>query len=427
MKRTSFYKKLLGSTPRLLTAVAAVVVIAASGGLAARHALAATGFYFAPSSGSFQTGDNVVVSVREDSGSQRTNVVALKFSYPANILQYVSTDLTGSNFPVPAGQDGGNGTVSLQQGAYQAQTGDQLIARVTFKAVGAGTANLAFSSDSTAVSYDDNKTNVDPTSSGAAYSVAAAPNPNPNPNPSPNPSPAPNPTPAPRPTTTYTPSNTTEPIPTGNNDQIQIETPVDIQPATIQPDGVSKIEYSLNHKLVATVTQPPYRYHLDTTKLLNGTYIFTTKTYYQNGQTETSSQTLIVKNPFGPTQLKLLAGHYLWLILLLLVIAAAIGAWLLYRKRRGGGSGFHPGSSPHVSDGATLSSPPPSDYSGTTPPPSDYQSSYGDGDDDSSVIRPASAPPRDATSSQAYRPEAVQPSEQLVRPSSPPPTDRHEL
>jgi hypothetical protein len=116
----------------------------------------------------------------------------------------------------------------------------------------------------------------------------------------------------------------------------------------IQPDGINRIEYFLNGKLVATVKTSPYNYHLDTTKLLNGSYNFTTKTYYANGQKKSVSQTIIVKNKFGWTQFKLRAQKLAWLIILLsLAVGAAVVAWIVHK--RGGGSGYS-GDSSYDSD-----------------------------------------------------------------------------
>lgn len=334
------------------------------------NARAATaGFYFTSGATSYRVGDTFTVTVRENSGADCANVVQADFTYPANLLSYVGSGGTGSNFESTApSAGGGNGSVSIVQytakrgcggGTVSGFSGDQIVGTATFRVIAAGSATLAFKTTTTAVSSADNRTNVAPGRSPIAFSLvnpptptpAPTPAPNPQPNPQPNPGPGPAPTPrpnpgptpprtnpAPKPVTSITPSNSDTGIPTSNNDVTEVTTPIDVTPLPIQPDGINKIEYYLDNKLKATVKTPPYTYRLDTTKLLNGKYTLTKKTYYSNGQTKSDSQTIIVKNKFGMTQLRLRLQKMAWLIILLFLIAAAgIAAWVVH-KRRGDGS-----------------------------------------------------------------------------------------
>lgn len=311
---------------------------------------AAGGFTFSPDSGSYKVGDIITVSVRVNTGSEPTNAVAAEFTYPANVLQYVSSDATGSAFPVAAAERGGNGSVSYQRGAYSPVTGDKLVQKAKFKVLTTGTATLKYQDSSIAVSSEDNKTNVATGLGSASFSLTAAAVSGPAPSPAPAPAPAPQPAPAPaaprRPVTTITPvtpRGTAQAIPLANNETIEVETPVDIQPATIKPDGISKIEYSLNDKLVKTVNIAPYKHRIDTTNMLNGSYKLTTKTYYSNGQTETVNQTLVVKNAFGLNQLKLRIQSMLGIIILLIVLLLAAVAVYILRRNRSGTSGYSDG------------------------------------------------------------------------------------
>jgi hypothetical protein len=123
---------------------------------------------------------------------------------------------------------------------------------------------------------------------------------------------------------------------------VEVTTPIDVQPLPIQPDGVNRIEYYLDGKLVATVKTPPYKFHLDTTKLLNGSYHLTTKTFYLNGQTKSVSQTIVVKNAFGWEQLKLRLQKLAWLIILVTVLLiAAVIAWAVHGRTPGAGGSDH--------------------------------------------------------------------------------------
>jgi hypothetical protein len=124
-------------------------------------------------------------------------------------------------------------------------------------------------------------------------------------------------------TTIVTPVTTTTPL--------QITAPVTFQPAaTSQP--IKKVQYYLNKKLLATVSVAPYRYRLNTRDILNGTYTFTTKTYYVSGKITTTAQKLIIKNPYSFTQFRLQVLHYSIqesIVLIILVTAA----YFLFRKR----------------------------------------------------------------------------------------------
>jgi len=309
---------------------------------------AVASFSFTSSASSYQVGTTFNVNVYEDSGSQCANVVQADFTYPADLLRFNSASATGSKFESVLPANSGNGSISLQQyttrkecgtgaTATSGVSGEQLIGTVSFTVIAAGSATLSFQPSSTAVSSADNKTNVAPNRVNKTYSLTAAPTTT-----SPQPSPTPTPTStAPRPAakpvslavTTITPSQTDQSVSLANNDIVEVTTPVDVQPTPIQSDGISKIEYYLNGKLQTTVKKSPYTYKLDTTKLLNGTYTMTTKTFYANGQFKSVSQTVIVKNKFGITQLKLRLQKLAWLIVLLIVLAgAALAAWLIHRN-----------------------------------------------------------------------------------------------
>jgi hypothetical protein len=318
-------------------------------------ARAATGFAFESSSSSYKVGETLSVNVIVDSGSQCANVVQADFSYPADLLEYKSVSASGSKYESTApGATNGNGNISIIQyttrkecgsgaSATSGVSGQQLVATVSFTVIKAGTASLTFKSSSQAISASDNQTNVAPGYTNSNYTLtAASTNPNPTPTPGPSPTPQPPATPNPVPVTSITPRGSSVSVPVNNNEVVEVTTPIDVQPLPIQPDGVNRIEYYLDDKLVATVKTPPYKYSLDTTALLNGTYRLTTKTYYNNGQTKQVSQTIVVKNAFGWTQLKLRLQKLAWLIILVTVLLiAAVTAWVLHNRGSGGGGGKH--------------------------------------------------------------------------------------
>ncbi len=305
---------------------------------------ATAGFTLSSSTSTYKVGDTFDVAVYEDSGTACVNVVEADLSYPANLLQYNSASATGSKFEAVAPSTSGNGKVSIVQytprkecasgaTATSGVSGNQLIGNVSFTVLATGTAPLNFEDTTIAISSSDNKTNVSPNSAGKSFTLTEASVTQPPPPPAPNP--APKPAPAPH-VITVTPSHTNTSTQLTDNDVIQTETPIDINPFPIQPDGINRIEYYLDGKLVATVKTAPYTYHLDTTKLLNGKYKLTMKTYYLNGQTKSVSQTIIVNNPFGWSQVKLRMQKFAWLIILLIILlGAAIAAWIIHKRGSG--------------------------------------------------------------------------------------------
>lgn len=85
-------------------------------------------------------------------------------------------------------------------------------------------------------------------------------------------------------------------VPSGST--AQVSQPVTVQPATVQTQGVQKVLYYIDGKLVATETEAPYSYHVDTTALQNGKHTLVTKTYYSNGTSKSSTQDLVVTDGY---------------------------------------------------------------------------------------------------------------------------------
>lgn len=355
--------------------------------LGAPKAHAAGGFSFLPIGGTYHVNDSITVSIYENSGTDPTNAVAVEFTYPADKLQYVGGDSSDSAFPVSAIDVGTNGMVTYNRGTATPVTGNQLIERAVFRVVGTGTVVLQFKSGTVAVSSEDNQTNVAPDRGSASFTLLSADSTTPPPSQPPAQPPASSggsssPTPSgsgsgstttrsSTPTTRVTPVNSDgstgqDSIPLGDQSVVELDNPVDVQPATIQPDGISKVEYYLDGKLVKTVTVAPYMYRLQTTELLNGKYKLTTKTYYTNGQTQTTTQTLLVNNPFSWTQFRLLVQKYILLIIFLIFIVIAAVVAVILRRNMGQGTG---GSGYDELDDTYISPPPSTTITPTMPGP----------------------------------------------------------
>jgi hypothetical protein len=114
--------------------------------------------YLNPLTKSYAQGTTFTVELREDSGTQLVNAVQANLTYPTDKLDFVSIDTTGSAFSTQAQNAGGNGQIAIARGNTTAQTGNQLVAKITFrtKAI-TGTVTVPFVSGTQLVSSTTNK------------------------------------------------------------------------------------------------------------------------------------------------------------------------------------------------------------------------------------------------------------------------------
>lgn len=155
--------------------------------------------YFNPNSQSVSLNGSFTISVKAyvETAAQ-TGRVSGTVSYPKSLLRVTATSTTGSSYGNPAiTQDANAGTIGFSGTINPGPSGISQVFSITFQGIGAGTANLSFSGDSTI-----NQTTT--TRNTAAYTVV-------DPNPAPTPTP-PKPTP-PTPTKPTTPV-VTVPTPT---------------------------------------------------------------------------------------------------------------------------------------------------------------------------------------------------------------------
>jgi hypothetical protein len=103
-------------------------------------------------------------------------------------------------------------------------------------------------------------------------------------------------------------------------------------------DQIIKVVYYLNSQLLGVETKAPFQYHLNTTNYANGTYTLTTVTHYASGKITSSSQKLIIANPFSLKQVGLVALSNSLPISLILIIILGCGGlyyWVQYRSPYG--------------------------------------------------------------------------------------------
>ena len=307
--------------------------------------------YLTPASGSYQVGSTISVSIRENSNTDQVNAAQADLAYSSN-LQYLSVDSSGSNFDVGPSPTIGNGTVSVPRGSTAPLTGDKLLAVVNFKVVATGQASVQMQGTSQVLSYDD-ASNIAGTRNGASFTVAGSATPS---TPTPPPAVTPTPTPAgakstasptttitttPKPSGSTTPTSPTAPTtsPSGTAVELSGSTSLETTPTSDKP--ITKVEYYLGKKLLATVTEAPYKYTLKTEDMRNGNYTLTAKTYYADNTLDATNTSVVVKNPFSAKQVLLQLRHYAWLVVIVLIIVAD-AIWILFRRRKNRNDAFKP-------------------------------------------------------------------------------------
>lgn len=121
-------------------------------------------------------------------------------------------------------------------------------------------------------------------------------------------------------------SGTDAPIVLGNNNIIELQGSIVIQPAKLQLD-VQNVEYFIDNRMLATVQTPPYTQSLDTTTLTNGLHELMVKITATSGQIVTNNEQLAINNSVSHTQTNLLN-------LLIALFLVAIGAFVIWRRLR---------------------------------------------------------------------------------------------
>lgn len=105
--------------------------------------------YASPSSSSVESGKNVTLSVRMDSGSQEASAIEVYGTYDQSKLQFIGMDNSGSPYDFTVEKNGGNGQFEIVSVAFsQNTTGDVLITRLTFKALTDGRHTVALTGES---------------------------------------------------------------------------------------------------------------------------------------------------------------------------------------------------------------------------------------------------------------------------------------
>jgi hypothetical protein len=275
LKRLQHIKRSDKFNPALMVFFAAVTAIAGYFIIFANAAPTPPTVYVTPAAQTYGANSTITVQVRENSGTTPVNAVQANFSYPTNLLTFISIDGSNSAFPTEAESVGSAGQVNLARGITTSLTGDQLIATVTFQAnTTNGAAALAFVSGTSLV---DSTTNLDILGSltatgGATLTVDTA-----------------------APTVSVTSPTQGATLGLGTNTTISAT-------ATDTESAITKVDIYIDGSLKATLTSSPYNYSWNTTGVSLGTHTIQAKaTDSFTNEGSSSSISVTVTDQVTPT------------------------------------------------------------------------------------------------------------------------------
>ncbi len=222
--------------------------------------------YLTPSGQTFASNTTFTIQVREDSGNSPVNAVQANFSYPTNLVEFVSIDTSNGAFATIAESSGANGQIKIAAASSPGTTpptGDRLIASVTFRTRSvSGSVNMNFLSGTALVSSQTNNdllTSLNNTGSGS-YTVDATP-----------------------PTVSVTAPSNGAVVSKGSGSNIAISVNAN------DNSSVSRVEIYVNNNLRTSLTSSPYNYNQATSSLPLGPVSIYAKAFDPYGNTTTSS------------------------------------------------------------------------------------------------------------------------------------------
>ena len=264
----------LKTSRRSVTGIVAVFAVALIGVSLSHLSYAASGsLSLTPSSGSVTVGNNLVVTMYENSGTDAAIGVDAFINYSSNLHLASASTNTSPPFNVGTPDSASGGTVEIVRGDYTGQTGNQAVSTITFKTLSAGTATVTFNNSKSVISPVTGSANLLVTSSGGSYILANASGGGGSgtgggggTTGSGSGSPAPSTgTTNSKGTSVSVKPKSAPAVTVPNNGAVSVTTPVSVQPATVQPDGVTKVEYYLGGKLARhrnqSSLQVQHRYH----------------------------------------------------------------------------------------------------------------------------------------------------------------------
>jgi len=177
--------------------------------------------YLSPAANSTTTGTSYTVQIRlKVSGQNTIGYIKAELSFPQNLVSVSALSLsgsycTGTDSTTHLKSSNSTGTIDIVTACdNNAANGDFLIASFKVTSNSAGSANIAFTNQSSAQDSRQQPNLLTGTSGGSYTITAPAPAPSPTPTPTPSPAPTPSPTPTPTPTPKPSPAPSPSSAPT---------------------------------------------------------------------------------------------------------------------------------------------------------------------------------------------------------------------
>ncbi len=153
----------------LLMVIASFLLMGVPGVLAAEQ----VSLYLKPSESAVKVGENLTVDIWLQAANEQVNAVQSNLRYDPTLLDFLAVDSAGSAFSVQAEANGGQGEVKIARGTLGTISGEQFIAKVTFKPIRNGTVAIDFTDKSKVIRPKDVK-NVLQGTAGGTYNLRIA-------------------------------------------------------------------------------------------------------------------------------------------------------------------------------------------------------------------------------------------------------------
>lgn len=281
----------------------------------ATPAPAAGSLFFNPATVSVASGGTVTLELRENSGTTQVNAVQANITYDASKLEYVNVIDTGADFGLSAVTNASSGQIMITRataGGTPAQTGNKLIAKVTFKALTtSGATKVEFASTSNLVSVA--ATDILTNRQAATVTVTGGTSGGTTPTATPKPGTSATPAPTPKPVTTSV---------TGSTKKLPVTGSIKLTAPAVGANPT----FTLDNKPVDTT--------VDTTELSNGTHTITATVTDSAGNANKVTQQITVSNKttFWKNMVAGLRDYGPWIGIGAILLMGAISAAVFGRR-----------------------------------------------------------------------------------------------
>jgi hypothetical protein len=112
--------------------------------------------FFDPAAGQIKLDQQFSIKVMLDSGTDEINSAVVNITYPADKIQLLTINGTGSVLPEVLNEAGANGAITIERYISSSYTGTGLLTTLNFKAIQPGTVTLSFTGENSLPTGYDN-------------------------------------------------------------------------------------------------------------------------------------------------------------------------------------------------------------------------------------------------------------------------------